>query len=119
MNKRFKRGELVWVDFGDRNGSCQRGKRPAVVVQNDTGNRFSTTTMVLPITSIKKNKLPVHCFLSKDYDVAALGNVVMAEQLTVIDKSQIVFVGDMLSEEDLRRVNRIISIQLSLSVNIA
>jgi mRNA interferase MazF len=115
----IKRGQLIWVDFKEGNGSCQGGKRPAVVVQNNTGNRFSTTTMVIPITSRAKNKLPVHSKLIRDYDIAYKGNIIMVEQLTVIDKSQIIFTGDMLDKEDLRAMERAICIQLNLRTNIA
>ncbi|WP_180964003.1 type II toxin-antitoxin system PemK/MazF family toxin [Haloimpatiens massiliensis] len=116
---KIKRGQLVWVNFESGNGSCQKGKRPAVIVQNNTGNRFSTTTIVLPITSKNKNKMPVHTALSQEYNIAAKGNIIMAEQLTIIDKSQILNSGDMLSEHDMKEVERIILKQLSLKTNIA
>ena len=32
-------------------GSEQGGIRPVVIIQNNTGNRFSTTTIVAPITT--------------------------------------------------------------------
>lgn len=115
----IKRGQLIWYDLQQYNGSCQGGKRPAVIVQNNTGNRFSPTTMVIPITSREKNKLPVHTRLSRDYDIAYKGNIIMAEQLTVIDKSQIIFTGEMLDEQDLRAIDKIISIQLNLNMRSA
>lgn len=115
----IKRGQLIWCDFKEGYGCCQGGKRPAVVVQNNTGNKFSTTTMVIPLTSKDKTKLPIHTKLTKDYDVAYKGNIMMAEQLTVIDKSQIIDVGDMLNEEDLKGLDRIIMKQLGLKVKIA
>ncbi len=112
----IKRGQLIWVDFGERRGSCQGGRRPAVVVQNNTGNKFSTTLTVIPITSRDKNKMPVHTKLTKDYEFVASGSVIMGEQLTVIDKQQVMSAGDMLTIEDMKSVNRVISIQLSLSL---
>lgn len=45
-----KRGEIYWVEFDPVKGSEQGGLRPALVVQNDTGNRYSTTTVVAAIT---------------------------------------------------------------------
>jgi mRNA interferase MazF len=45
-----KRGEIYWVEFDPVKGSEQSGLRPALVVQNDTGNRFSPTTVVVAIT---------------------------------------------------------------------
>jgi mRNA interferase MazF len=110
----IKRGQLIWCDFEGSYGSRQGGKRPAVVVQNNTGNRFSTTTIVIPLTSREKTKLPVHTKLTKDYDIAYKGNIMMAEQLTVIDKSQIISTGGMLDKEDLNALDRIIAKQLSL-----
>jgi len=41
-----RRGEIYWVDWSPGRGSEQVGKRPALVIQNDTGNQFSTTTIV-------------------------------------------------------------------------
>ena len=46
-----RRGEVYWVDFSPARGSEQGGKRPALVVQNDVGNRFSPTTIVAAMTS--------------------------------------------------------------------
>jgi mRNA interferase MazF len=47
---RVRRGEIYWVDFEPVKGSEQGGLRPALVVQNDIGNRFSSTTVVVAIT---------------------------------------------------------------------
>jgi mRNA interferase MazF len=45
-----KRGEIYWVAFDPVKGSEQGGLRPALVVQNDIGNQFSSTTVVVAIT---------------------------------------------------------------------
>ncbi len=45
-----RRGEIYWVEFSPVKGSEQGGVRPALVVQNDIGNRFSPTTVVVAIT---------------------------------------------------------------------
>lgn len=45
-----KRGEIYWVEFDPVKGSEQGGLRPALVVQNDIGNRYSPTTVVVAIT---------------------------------------------------------------------
>lgn len=44
------RGEIYWVEFDPVKGSEQGGLRPALVVQNDIGNRYSPTTVVAAIT---------------------------------------------------------------------
>ena len=45
-----RRGEIYWVEFDPVKGSEQGGLRPALVVQNDIGNRASPTTVVVAIT---------------------------------------------------------------------
>jgi mRNA interferase MazF len=45
-----RRGEIYWVEFDPVKGSEQGGLRPALVVQNDLGNRHSPTTVVVAIT---------------------------------------------------------------------
>jgi mRNA interferase MazF len=45
-----RRGEIYWVEFDPVKGSEQGGLRPALVVQNDTGNRYGGTTVVAAIT---------------------------------------------------------------------
>ncbi|MFM7582610.1 MAG: type II toxin-antitoxin system PemK/MazF family toxin [Caldilinea sp.] len=45
-----RRGEIYWVEFGPVKGSEQGGLRPALVVQNDIGNRHSSTTVMVAIT---------------------------------------------------------------------
>jgi mRNA interferase MazF len=45
-----QRGEIYWVEFDPVKGSEQGGLRPALVVQNDTGNQYSPTTVVVAVT---------------------------------------------------------------------
>jgi mRNA interferase MazF len=45
-----KRGEIYWVEFDPVKGSEQGGLRPALIVQQDIGNQYSPTTVVVAIT---------------------------------------------------------------------
>lgn len=45
-----KRGEIYWVEFDPVKGSEQGGLRPALIVQQDVGNQYSPTTVVVAIT---------------------------------------------------------------------
>lgn len=51
VERAIRRGEIYWVAFEGGRGSEQAGRRPAVVVQNDVGNRFAPTTIVAAVTS--------------------------------------------------------------------
>lgn len=71
--------------------SEQGGIRPVIIIQNDVGNKYSPTVIVLPITSeIKKESMPTHCVLHKtDINGLEVDSMVMAEQIRVIDKSRL------------------------------
>ena len=47
----IKRGEIYFAQLNTVIGSEQGGIRPVLVVQNDIGNQYSPTTIVLAITS--------------------------------------------------------------------
>ena len=91
MEIRF--GDVVWVDFGENSiGSVQKGKRPAVVIQNDIGNKFSPTSIVVPITSaIKKLNMPCHKLLrcTKENGLTE-DSMVLGEQVQVVSKTDII-----------------------------
>lgn len=76
----IKRGEIYFAQLNPVIGSEQGGIRPVLVVQNDIGNQYSPTTIVLAITSqINKAKLPTHVELKAekfglDKDSVILGN---------------------------------------------
>lgn len=71
--------------------SEQGGIRPVIIIQNDVGNKYSPTVIVIPITSeIKKINLPTHCILHKTIKNGLnVNSMVLAEQIRVIDKSRL------------------------------
>jgi mRNA interferase MazF len=48
---RPRRGDVFWTEFDPVAGREMGKTRPAVVVQNDVGNRNSPTTIVVTVTS--------------------------------------------------------------------
>lgn len=88
----INQGDVCLVNFNTRNrdGNVQIGYRPAVVVQNNVGNKFSPTTLVVPMTSrIRKNNLPTHVFVPAGEGGIQSDSMVLAEQIMTIDKDQI------------------------------
>ncbi len=88
----IKMFEIIYANLS-RNitQSEQGGIRPVIVIQNDVGNKFSPTVIVLPITSeIKKENLPTHYVLHKmNKNGLDVDSMVLAEQIRVIDKSRL------------------------------
>lgn len=56
----IKRGDVFYADLDPIIGSEQGGIRPVLVVQNNVGNKYSPTVVVLPISSAKKINMPTH-----------------------------------------------------------
>lgn len=64
-----------------------KGWHPAVVVQNNKGNYYSTNIQVVPISSSKtKSNLPTHVFLSKIDTGLKLDSFAQCEGQTIVDK---------------------------------
>ena len=90
--KRYNRilqGEIWLADLGERDGNIQSGKRPVIVLQNDIGNKYSPTTIVVPLTSQIKNLLPVHCDVGVECGLKKTSTSLM-EQITTINQSQLI-----------------------------
>ena len=57
----IKRGDMFYADLSPVVGSEQGGIRPVLIIQNDTGNKYSPTVIAAAITSqTTKAKLPTH-----------------------------------------------------------
>ena len=54
----ISRGDIYYADLSPVIGSEQGGIRPVLVLQNNKGNKFSTTVIVAPISS-KLTKNPI------------------------------------------------------------
>lgn len=83
------RGEIYLIDLSNQVGSEQSGVRPAVVVQNETGNMYSPTTIICPLTSKTKTMSVTHVQLTTDDAEIIRDSVVLCEQVRVIDKTRI------------------------------
>ncbi len=88
MVERPRRGEVYWAEMGPIIGSEQGGRRPVVVVQNDTGNRFARTTIVVPVsTRVPSKPYPFQVWLADGW--LPERSVAKCDQVRVIDKSRL------------------------------
>lgn len=58
-----RRGEVWLVNFDPTLGAEIQKTRPALVIQNDVGNRLSPITIVAAITSTLKRTYPFQVYL--------------------------------------------------------
>ena len=114
--KVFRKGDIYFCNIIDVGGSVQCGLRPALILQNDIGNKYSPTLIVAPITSVTKKKdLPTHIILGSRFGLKE-DSMVMLEQIITVDK--IVHVRNYIGRVDdrsIREINNALNISLGLS----
>ena len=117
MQKDWKpqRGDIYFTRFDNSVGSEQSGNRPAIVIQNNVGNRFSPTLIMATLTSNtgKKISLPTHCLLENN--ILAVPSIVQAEQIFTVDKSRIIHYLGRVSAEEMQRVDDVLKASLALN----
>ena len=91
MDTSVKRGDIYYADLSPVVGSEQGGVRPVLIIQNDTGNRYSPTVIAAAITSqTGKAKLPTHIDLPVDHSCGlSRDSVVLLEQVRTLDKKRL------------------------------
>lgn len=105
----MKRGEIYYADLSPVVGSEQGGMRPVVIVQNDIGNKYSPTTIAVPLTTQNKANLPTHCevhFIKP--------SLVLCEQVKVLDKSRLREYAGRLTQEEMKQVDKALKISLGV-----
>ena len=114
----IKRGELYYADLSPVVGSEQGGVRPILIVQNDTGNKYSPTIIAAAITSqLNKAKLPTHIELSANEFGLLKDSVILLEQIRTLDKRRIKEKIGELSPLKMQKVNTALLISLGFSEN--
>lgn len=93
--------DVIQVDLGESFGSEQGGIRPAVIVQNNKGNKHSPTVLVVPMTSkIRRIDMPTHNIVHKtDRNGLDTDSMLLGEQTTAIDKKRILYKRGSLSTD--------------------
>ena len=83
IRRTMKRGEIYLIENDNAVGCEQRGIRPAVIVGNDVGNKYSPVLLVVYFTTQPKKHLPTHVYV-RGYGIA------LCEQIFTIDKTRII-----------------------------
>ena len=101
---RYRIGEVYLMQF-DGSASEQRGKRPGLVFQNNTGNRYSPNIIALPLTSsLKKLDMPTHVLLRAEDSGLMKDSVVLCENPERMSKDRIGQYITTVSDKDMERV---------------
>lgn len=111
--REIKRGDIYKADLSPVVGSEQGGIRPVVIVQNDMGNHYSPTIIVVPITTrLNKKNLPTHTKINNSSLLKE--SIALMEQIRTIDKSRLIeFIG-VLNESEMNRITEALRISIDV-----
>ena len=89
--------------------------RPAVVIQNDIGNRWSSITIVAAMTSRFEDPLyPTEVLVRASEGGLVVDSVVLLNQLRSVDKARLVRRLGALKAQTVREVDRALLLSLGL-----
>lgn len=114
MLKEIKRGEIYWVDWNPGRGSEQSGLRPALVIQNDIGNKHSPTTIVAALTTAIEKPYPFLIKVTAKESGLPKDSIVNLAVILTVDKTRLTNKCGELSEARMSEVNDAIKVSLEL-----
>ena len=106
----MRRCEVWWVSFDPSIGGEIRKKRPAVIISNNASNRFLNRVQIVPLTSKTERLYPSEA-------VVVFGgkqSKAMADQLATVSKARLFRRADILSQEDMRKIEEAVKLQLDI-----
>ncbi len=110
-----RRGDIYYADLRPVIGSEQGGVRPVLIIQNEAGNKHSSTVICAAITSkMNKAKLPTHVEIDSSYYDIMKDSVILLEQVRTIDKKRLREKVCHLDDDILIKVNKALLISLDL-----
>lgn len=106
-----KRGEVWMVNFNPGRGSEQQSIRPCLIIQNDIGNQFASTTIVAAITTALK-KYPVTILIEEGRAGLKKNSMVNLSQILTIDKERLIKRLGKLEENKIQEVDEALKLSL-------
>ena len=103
----MKRGEIYYIENCNAVGCEQRGIRPAVIVGNDVGNKYSPVLLVVYFTLQRKKHLPTHVYVRGQ-------GIALCEQIFTIDKTRLLQKKGECTSSDMERINKALLISLGM-----
>ena len=106
----MRRCEVWWVSFDPSIGGEIKKKRPAVIISNNASNRFLNRVQVIPLTSKTDRLYPSEAVVTFE----GKESKAMADQLATVSKKRLFSRVDIISQEDMRKIEEALKIQLDI-----
>ena len=103
------RYDIVEVELEYTSGSIQKKKRPYIIVSNEKGTTNATIITVMPLTSAKKKRLPVHeCLEARSETGLTRYSMILGEQPQTICKEEVIRkLGNVTDKKQRNNVNKV------------
>ncbi len=116
QRREIVRGEVYLLDYSEGSRGAEMQKlRPALVIQNDVGNKYSSTTIVAAITSTASAvAYPTNVSLRKGVGGLDRDSVVRLDQIRTVDSTRLLKRLGKVPDSSMRQVNHAIALSLGL-----
>ena len=112
----MSRGDVYLADLSPRRGSEQAGTRPVVIVQRDTLTRFTSTTVVVPLTTnLRRTQVPGTIIIPAGEGGTSQESVALCYQVVVVDEQRLIRKLGSLSPSAMLALDQALKYTLQLS----
>jgi mRNA interferase MazF len=111
------RGEIWLADLNPVRGSEQAGRRPVLVIQTNTINRFTTTALAIPFTTNLRRALLPSCVQVSSGEGGLLSeSVALCHQLRVLDKTRLTKKLGAISNKTLGKIESCVLFTMGIKI---
>lgn len=114
----IKRGDIFYADLSPVVGSEQAGVRPVLIIQNNIGNKYSPTVIVLAITTKIKTNIPTHVPIKAGNFGLEKDSIILVEQVRTLDKVRLKEKIGTLDNVTMEKVKEALKVSLSIRFDI-
>jgi len=110
------RGMVVGVNLDPVVGHEQGRSQPCVVVQNDVGNRYSSTTIIVPLTDASHVSAPspIYVLVKKGDGGTSKDSYVLCDQIRTVDQRRFGMLYGSVMPETMEQIDAALLISLGL-----
>lgn len=108
---------VFMADLNPVIGSEQQGRRPVLVISDETTNSVMPVVTILPLTSLKKGRrlYPNEALLKKGVAGLEADSIVLAHQIRTISKQRLmIYLGEIQDANLQSRINDALRVHLNL-----